>query len=196
MLEAEPDSGSWSPLVGPVSDGAGPPDGKIWALRYRLDGAVAGAPRTVRLWLAGDDGRAVGEDGTCWAWSSADMTIVREGLPAQRLVEGAGDVYRPPFPEARAIRSVQQVCSWLDKPVPSTRAAGIVLARSVGVLTGTDIRLAVDEGSGVVLGVEATGLRGDMSLTVDEFGLVERTDELLTCPVADQAIRTRLNLGK
>ena len=195
MLAAQSGSGSWSPLVVPVGEMADPPDGNVWALRYRLHGEVAGAPRTVRLWLAAGNGRAVGDDGTCWAWSGTDMTIVREGFPTEHLVEGAGDVYRPPFPEARAIQSVDQACSWLDKPVPSTRAAGVVLARSVAILTGTDVRLVVDEESGVVLGVEAIGLRGEMSLTVDEFGLVEFSHEMFTCPVVDRASRQTADTG-
>ena len=158
------------------------PPGFLWHLRYALEGQIGGAPRTVDLWSDGVTTRAVEPGGACWVWAPTHTVVRTADGQVRQLEEGRGDVYVPPFPEARAVESVQQVCSWLDTAVDLGRAhTDRVLGRPVTVFQGDTLTLAVDQESGYVLRVAHTGIRGAMTLTALEFNLVPAAVDLLTC---------------
>ena len=141
---------------------------------YSLMGSAAGAPRTITYWRLGpwlraeQDGRVLWLDGP---------TGVMAGLTSgslTRIEDGA--LFRHPVPELGALESVDHAAAWLGiQSAPSGRASETHQATGVRCLVRTwpdRLRVAADQGTGFVLDLSGSGLRGPVAIHTTAFELL------------------------
>ena len=177
--------------MGPGADGAPVRTDRMVRATYSLQGAAAGAPRTVTYWRLGDRLRAEQAGRLVWLEGPAGGDVVVR-LPGGGLVRGGPGQLLPhvPVPELNALQSAYSAAVLRDgQGKPGARQPGRPGAPGQPSLNSPwstrNLRTVADVDTGCVLDLDAQALRGPVAIRSTEFALVQPDPELFLAPPLD-----------